>query len=395
MSICVYVSHVLYILLPMVRFVHTADWQLGQCRDYLDEDAQTRLNESRIEAISAIGSLAVEESCSFVVVCGDVFEHNQVNRRVLSRALSAMKEARDVVFYLLPGNHDPLNASSIYYSPDFQSRPDNVYLLDSADPVEIEPGVELIGAPWPNKEPTSDLVTDACSYLSDDALDNGRVRIVVGHGGTDTLAMGRVGSKTISTTSLESLIGQGRIHYVALGDRHSTTSVGNTGRIWYSGSPEPTDFRETDPGNVLIVDVDEQIVEVTPKPVGRWSFVEEARVLTSGEDVDLLGEWLTAISDKKRAIVQLDLSGQVSVKQKARLDEILASYCDEFAHLTEKSDWTSLVLIPDNMDEQEVGLSGYALATWNELKAEALSSNPEKARIAKESLAIMYRIAKH
>ena len=41
-------------------------------------------------------------------------------------------------------------------------------------------------------------------------------------------------------------------HYVALGDRHSTTNVGTTGRVYYAGAPEPTDYDETDPGNVLI-----------------------------------------------------------------------------------------------------------------------------------------------
>ena len=45
------------------------------------------------------------------------------------------------------------------------------------------------------------------------------------------------------------------MHYVALGDRHSTTEVGGTGRIWYSGAPEPTAYDEIDPGNVLIVDL--------------------------------------------------------------------------------------------------------------------------------------------
>ena len=376
----------------MVRFLHTADWQLGQGRAYLDGDAQARLDDARIEAISTMGSLAVEEGCSFVVVCGDVFETNQVNRRVLQRALSAMGEVGDVVFYLLPGNHEPLNASSIYHSPDFQNRPDNVRLLDSMDSVEVEPGVDLIGAPWLTKEPSSDLVADACSRLPVEAPD-GRVRIVVGHGAVDDWAMGRVEPKTILTDPLESQIEEGRIQYVALGDRHSTTEVGDTGRIWYSGAPEPTDFREDDPGNVLVVDVDEQRAEVARKPVGKWRFIEEARILSSGDDVDLLGEWLEVIPDKRRTIVRLDLTGQVSVEQKARLDILVATCGEELACLEEKSDWAELAVVPDDVDETMIGLSGYALDAWNELKAESSSPDADAARIAKEALAVMYRLA--
>ena len=49
------------------------------------------------------------------------------------------------------------------------------------------------------------------------------------------------------------------MHYVALGDKHSRTEVGSTGRVWYSGSPEVTNYDdiEPDPGHVLVVDVDE------------------------------------------------------------------------------------------------------------------------------------------
>lgn len=375
------------------RFLHTADWQLGQGRAYLDVDAQARLDDARLEVISTIGALAVEEGCSFVVVCGDVFETNQVDRRVLQRALSAMKDAGDVVFYLLPGNHEPLNASSIYHSPDFQSRPDNVRLLSSTEPVEVEPGIDLVGAPWPTKDPLSDLVGDACSGLPDEEPTD-RLRIVVGHGAVDTLAMGRVEPKTILTAPLESLIEQSRIHYVALGDRHSTTDVGSTGRIWYSGAPEPTDFREDDPGNVLVVNIDgQQQPDVKRVPVGKWRFIEEARALGSGDDVVLLEKWLDEIPDKKRTIVRLDLTGQVSVAQKARLDSLLVDYGDELACLEEKSNWGELAVVPDDVDESDIGISGYALDAWNELKAASASTDAEDARIAKEALSVMYRLA--
>ena len=132
----------------MVRFLHTADWQLGMTRHFLGAEAQPRFSAARVEVIRTIGALAVQESCSFVVVCGDVFETNHVERQVVVRALDAMAATPGVTFFLLPGNHDPLDASSVFRSPTFVAhRPANVVVLDSPLPVPVAPGVELVPAP--------------------------------------------------------------------------------------------------------------------------------------------------------------------------------------------------------------------------------------------------------
>ena len=41
-----------------MKFLHTADWQLGMTRHFLDEDAQARYSAARRDAIVAIGALA-------------------------------------------------------------------------------------------------------------------------------------------------------------------------------------------------------------------------------------------------------------------------------------------------------------------------------------------------
>src|SRR3990170_664254 len=106
---------------PMIRFLHTSDWQLGMTRHFLSEGAQERFNQARFDAIRTLGRVAKEEECQFMLVCGDVFESNQVDRKTVSRALEALKEV-PVPVYLLPGNHDPLNAASVYRSGTFIER---------------------------------------------------------------------------------------------------------------------------------------------------------------------------------------------------------------------------------------------------------------------------------
>src|ERR1019366_2979173 len=169
----------------MTKFLHTADWQLGMTRHFLSDEAQARFTAARIEAITNIGALAVEEGCSFVVVGGDVFESNQVERQVVVRSLEAMKSTPDVTFYLLPGNHDPLDAASVFRSKTFVDNcPANVVMLENSNPVIAADGVEIIGAPWSNKRPLVDLVARSVADLPSD----GARRVVVGHGSTDSLS---------------------------------------------------------------------------------------------------------------------------------------------------------------------------------------------------------------
>ena len=140
-----------------MKFLHTADWQLGMTRHFLDTEAQSRYSAARRDAVAALGRLARETGAEFVVVAGDVFDANQLAPKVVSQALEAMR-AIEVPVYLLPGNHDPLDASSVYTSKLFVDEcPDNVTVLDRAGVWDVRPGVQIVAAPWRSKKPTDDL----------------------------------------------------------------------------------------------------------------------------------------------------------------------------------------------------------------------------------------------
>ena len=167
-----------------VRFIHTADWQLGMTRHFLSEEAQARFSQARIDVIRTVGRIAHETGAAFVVVSGDVFETNRVDPRTVRRALEALSGVPVPVF-LLPGNHDPLDAASVFRSPTFlRGKPEHVTVLEDTTPHEVAPGVEVIGAPWMSKRPLRDLVADTCAGLEPAP---GTVRILVAHGATDDL----------------------------------------------------------------------------------------------------------------------------------------------------------------------------------------------------------------
>jgi hypothetical protein len=68
------------------RFLRTSDWQLGVTRHFLNDDSQARWSEARFEGVRNIGRIAHEEGCEFIVVAGDIFESNQVDRKTVLKA---------------------------------------------------------------------------------------------------------------------------------------------------------------------------------------------------------------------------------------------------------------------------------------------------------------------
>lgn len=377
-----------------MRFLHTADWQLGMTRHFLNGEAQPRYSAARRDVVAGLGALAAETGAEFVVVAGDVFESNQLAPREVSQSLEAMRVI-GVPVYLLPGNHDPLDASSVYTSALFTAqRPDNVVVLDTAGVCEVRPGLQIVAAPWRSKKPTTDLLGEVLAGLDDDDV----TRIVVGHGGVDLFEPERDKPSLIRLATVEAAIARGAVHYVALGDKHSRTEVGSTGRIWYSGSPEVTNYDhvEPDPGHVLVVDVDEddpaRSVQVHGRRVGRWKFVTLRRSVDTARDVVDLDINLDQLPDKECTVVQMGLAGTLTVTDKAALDECLDKYAHKFAALGTWDRETDIAVVPADGEFDDLGIGGFAASAVNELVATARADGGQ-ADDARAALALLLRLA--
>ncbi|GAA4541189.1 metallophosphoesterase family protein [Mycobacterium paraffinicum] len=377
-----------------MRFLHTADWQLGMTRHFLAGDAQPRYSAARRDAVAGLGALAAEVGAEFVVVSGDVFEHNQLPPQVVGQSLEAMR-AIGIPVYLLPGNHDPLDASSVYTSALFTAEcPDNVVVLDRAGVHELRPGLEIVAAPWRSKAPTTDLVGEVLEDLTPEPV----TRILVAHGGVDVLDPDRDKPSLIRLAALDDALATGTVHYVALGDKHSRTHVGNSGRVWYSGAPEVTNFDdvESDPGHVLIVEIDEadprRAVTVESRHVGRWRFVTMHRQVDTRRDIADLDVNLDLITEKDRTVVRLALTGSLTVTDRAALDACLDKYARLYAWLGLWERRTDLAVIPADGEFSDLGIGGFAAAAVDELVATAREGDSETAVDAQGALALLLRL---
>ncbi len=373
----------------MVRFIHTADLQLGMTRRFLDEDAQARYAQARIDALVRIGELAAREDARFVVVAGDVFETNRVRPRTVGRALEAMT-AIPVPVLLLPGNHDPLDAASVYRSPTFvRAKPPHVTVIETTQPIRPTETdeLEVIGAPWLSKRPLEDLAATALGDLPPD----GAPRILVAHGPIDFRAEAHE-LFSVRQAVLEDAVATGRVRYVALGDRHSTTAIGDTGRIWYAGSPEPTAHDETDAGNVLMVELDGDRCDVQQRAIGVWRFVSIGIELEGDTDPATLEARLEALPDKDRTVVRLTLQGVVSLTDHALIAHIIEEAREVFGSVEAWEATSQLHVRPDDDDFADLGLSGFASAAVERLRAMANGTGDE-ADTARDALSLLVRLA--
>lgn len=371
----------------MVRFLHTADWQLGMTRHFLDAEAQGRFAQARIDVIQRMAGLATAHGCAFVVVAGDVFETNQPDRTTLLRALDAL-QSFTVPVYLLPGNHDAYDPGSVFRSPAFLDRcPPHVEVLTDRQARRPVDGVEVVGVPWTSKHPVTDLLAEVCASLPAD----GASRVVVGHGAADALSGDFSVPGTFRLAEVEPAVEDGRAAYLALGDRHSTTRVGGTGRVWYAGAPEATDYDEWDPGNVLVVDLAADPPVVEPLSVGTWHFHLVERAVDGDVDLDLLLADLDAIGDKALAIVKLKVEGTLTLTQAARLERALEERADVFGALEHPERHRDITIAPDVSDVAELPLAGYAAIARDRLLERAQASD-DPARVATDALGLLVRL---
>jgi DNA repair exonuclease SbcCD nuclease subunit len=374
-----------------MRFLHTADWHLGMTRRFLPPDAQARYADARIQAVRDMAAIAESEGCSFVLACGDIFDSNHVDRQVVVRALDAMSTFT-VPLLILPGNHDPLDAGSVYRSRTVQERlPPGVRIIADSDPVAVAPGIEVIGAPWHTRRPGYDVAARA---LEDAPPGGGALRVMAAHGAVDALSPDMDDPDLIHVAALRTALDSGAIAYVALGDRHSAGTVDDDARIRYPGTPVSTDHGEVDPGKALVVDLDGSgAVTVSEHSIGSWVFRRlEARLEGRG-DIDALEARLDGIADKQRTVVRLALVGSLSMADDAHLRAVLSDNGDLFASLTLSEGRSDLAVAAEDADLDSLGLSGYAREGAAELVERAAGGDPG-AGVAQDALRLLYRLTR-
>lgn len=322
----------------MVRFLHTADWQIGRNFASIAGDAAALLRRARIEAVDRLAEAAHANGCSFVLVAGDVFDAEQLAEATLRAPLERMSRARGLAWYLLPGNHDPDRAEGVWDRIARGGLPDNVHLLRGAEPVPLGEDAVLLPAPLAAR----DHGDDPTGWMDDAATAAGLIRIGVAHGsirdfGTSETAVLERGVLAPDRATRAGL------SYLALGDWHRAQPI--TPKTWYAGTPEPDRFYapgEPDGGEALVVSIPGPNADPDVQRVrtARFTWASLDERLHDGDDIAALASRIEGLADDPaRLVLQLVLHGsvplsvreqvEISLRQRLEAQQVILSLNDD------------------------------------------------------------------
>lgn len=226
-----------------MKFIHTADWQLGMKAAHVGA-AAARVREERLAAAGRVVAAARELGAEFLLMAGDTFEDNAVERALVQKVSDILSRS-PVPVYVLPGNHDPLTPGSVWEHPAWKSL-EQVHVLREEKPVDI-PGGRL----YPS------VVTDKRSRRDPTAWirprETGGIEIGLAHGAVAGIPQAEPDHPIPRDAASRS-----GLDYLALGHWHSTArypAADGAVRMAYCGAHEATGFGERDSGNVLLVEV--------------------------------------------------------------------------------------------------------------------------------------------
>ena len=362
----------------MIRFLHTADWQIGTQFGQFGPEEAAHLTEARFEAVRRIATLATERNVNAVLVAGDVFDQQTVSDTVIRRLFGALTGFTGP-WFLLPGNHDAALVESVWTrAKRLGCVLPNAHLL-------LEPGVvtldelkcALLCAPLTQRN----TYDDTTEFFDREETPDGYFRVGVAHGSVTGILHEDIDSANpIAATRADSA----RLDYLALGDWHGVFNVNP--RTWYSGTHEQDRFRANEPGFVLEVTIRNlgAAPEVERIRVGNYAWHRWDEVISVPSDVEALKQRLETLGGAD--VLRLVMSGTTALSDAQAVNLAVEETRARVRAL--RADITSLQVSPTEEELAMLGAqSGYLAKVVARLRA--LQGDAVQGKAASEALLLL------
>lgn len=302
-----------------MKFLHTADWQIGMKAGFVGPAGQ-KIRDERIAAGRRAVDAANGGGAEFILLAGDLFEDNAVDRTLVQRTADLLARFHGPV-YLIPGNHDPLVPGSVWGHPAWRSS-ENLIVLKEQKPVEI-PGGLLFPCPirdkYSRKDPTSWIQPQKGE----------EIRLGMAHGSVEGLPLDDPDHPIARDAFLRA-----GLDYLALGHWHSMATYPDSEgvvRMAYSGTHEISRFGERDSGHVLMVEIAGPGAPPTVMPIRsgrlRWQILEKE--INAPGDLKRLRQDLEGLTEPEMLLLDLRLKGLLYSEEKgelAHVDDLVNSH---------------------------------------------------------------------
>lgn len=317
-------------------FIHTADWQIGKRFGGFDERLAGRLEEARLDAIDRIADVALGHGASHILVAGDVYDAPDLNEKTVRQPLTRMAQHRGITWVLLPGNHDPAGAGSVWSRVRRYGVADNIILADRPETIALATGVTLLPAPLMAKATS----LDPTAWMDAEGAGEGGLRIGLAHGSVH--GFGAEGECQVLIDP--GRVSTARLDYLALGDWHGTKRISE--RCWYSGTPEPDNTTNNTKGQVLVVSLEAMTAgreraraTITTVATGHYTWARVVRRITGIADLDALDQEIASLTElQKRLLLTLRLSGALTLSDHAALERFRSALDARVQHLDWRDD---------------------------------------------------------
>ena len=393
-----------------VSFLHAADLHLGLRLARFSPEVRDKILEARFQALEKIREFAENTKAEFLLIAGDLFDDGSVGGPTATRAHALLK-SMPVPVFVLPGNHDPIQAGSVWdRAPWNESDSDHVTVLRSREPIAISPAVTLF--PCPNVRKTSS--EDPTLWIDDAPVEKGsEIRIGVAHG---SVLINPSTSKDDHPIPPHSAEARG-LDYLALGHWHKfqefKDSKGDV-RMAYPGVHEPfgfpgaanllgwqpyvnsaarDEFRDRGQGHVLHVKIHShnEPPQLEPLRTTHFSWRSQQEHVYDSAQMGTLINQLAKEPSPERTLLSLSIKGALSAESFPRIDElknVLHRYV--VGYLDDKL----LNLEPTESELENLLGSGVLREVADELGRLAKGDSGVEAQVAKRALLMLYRFGR-
>ena len=299
-----------------MRFLHTADWQVGMKATGLGAAGDV-VREERLSAGQRVIDAAKENNVDFIVLAGDNFEDNAVKRLLVQRVADILTAFPGPV-YVTPGNHDPLVPGSVWEHPAWGSA-SNIHILGEEKPTEVPGGILY---PCPAFEKHSRKNPTAWIAESMKGESGKQIRIGVAHGTVEGIHQEEPDYPVPRDAPA-----QAGLDYLALGHWHSyATYTDSNGavRMAYSGTNETTKFGERDSGQSLIVEIASPGAppRITSVRTGRLNWKTLEKEIHETGNLKAMRKEVESLADTDRTLVRVILFGLLAADERSELEHI-------------------------------------------------------------------------
>ena len=361
-----------------LKFLHTADWQIGKQFGQFEPDEAALLADARFAAVERLARLAAERNVDAVLVAGDVFDAQGVADKTVHRLFNALAAFKGP-WVLIPGNHDAGLAESVWSrAARMNAVPANAYVCLAAQPLLFEDlRLAVLPAPLTQRHTHTDL-TD---WFASAQVPAGLFRVGLAHGCVQGILAESIDS---SNPIAAGRAAQSGLDYLALGDWHGTRRIDD--RTWYSGTPETDRFKANESGQALLVELREpgSAPNVTPIVTGHHRWRDEAAELQVASDADALLAQLEELTQAD--VVQLTISGHADLAAYRRVTQAVEQARGRARGLL--ADLSALRLDPTAEDIAALKADGYLGEVIAELRA-AQDAPELDAQLAQDCLALL------